>query len=275
MTTMIDIDLMVFDFDGTLVQTARDIAGAVNYAMGVLGASPLEEEAIRGYIGDGVHNLIERALGPELSHLHARALDLFREYYDEHLLDTTVLYPGVSEMLEHFRDTKKIIVTNKMESFTLKIARGLAIDGCFDTVIGRDSGGPVKPDRHLLRPLLSRFAAPRDRTNRRRRARWKARNAVTLISQGGPGPVIPREARDSRVMASRQSSSSRMTSAILHNVSARFGLQEAASSGRRVMRTLFLRNRGSAFDESVTKDRFRAPRQARTSRRVVSSRGRM
>lgn len=164
MTAMTDIDLMVFDFDGTLVQTAQDIAGAVNYAMGALGVPPLEEEVIRGYIGDGVHKLIERVLGPERRRLHAQALDLFREYYDEHLLDTTVLYPGVSEMLEHFRDTKKIIVTNKMESFTLKIARGLAIDGCFDAIIGRDSGGPVKPDQRLLEPLLSRFAAPREGT---------------------------------------------------------------------------------------------------------------
>lgn len=163
-TVMTDIDLMVFDFDGTLVQTGRDIAGAVNYAMGALGLPPRDEEAIRGYIGDGVLKLIERALGPERGHLHARALDLFREYYDEHLLDTTALYPGVPEMLEYFRETKKIIVTNKMESFTLKIARGLAIDECFDAIIGRDSGGPVKPDKGVLEPFLEGFAVPNDRT---------------------------------------------------------------------------------------------------------------
>ncbi|MCK9229897.1 MAG: HAD-IA family hydrolase [Syntrophales bacterium] len=161
---MIDVDFMVFDFDGTLVQTAQDIAAALNHALTALGAPRLDDEAVRRYVGDGLHKLIERALGPERETLHARALDLFMEYYDEHLLDTTVLYPGVMEMLEHFRDTRKIIVTNKMESFTLKIARGLAIDGFFDAIIGRDSGGPVKPDQRLLQPFLQRFALSKDRT---------------------------------------------------------------------------------------------------------------
>ncbi|MDD5476358.1 MAG: HAD-IA family hydrolase [Syntrophales bacterium] len=161
---MTEIDLMVFDFDGTLVRTGKDIIGAVNHTLAALDIPVREEDDIRRYIGDGVNKLIERSLGPHHRRLASRALEIFMEYYDEHLLDTTDLYPGVIDTLNHFRHKKKIIVTNKKESFTLKIACGLAIDHYFEDISGRDSADFAKPDNRLLLPFLDKFGAGKNRT---------------------------------------------------------------------------------------------------------------
>ncbi len=161
---MTDIDLMVFDLDGTLIQSGGDLARAVNYALEELEAPLRDEEEIRRFIGDGVAKLIERALGPGREELIPRALELFTEYYAEHLLDTTTLYPGVSETLDYFGKTRKIIITNKTEAFTLKIVRGLAVEHHFEAILGRDSAPQAKPDPRLLIPWLGKFEARPDRT---------------------------------------------------------------------------------------------------------------
>ena len=161
---MIDIDLMVFDFDGTLIQSGRDLARAVNHALETLDVPLRNEEEIRSFIGDGVATLIERALGPDRRDMNPRALGLFMEYYEEHLLDTTTLYPEVPETLDYFDATKKMIITNKTEAFTLKIARALDIEHCFDAILGRDSAPHAKPDHRLLLPWLEKYGARPDRT---------------------------------------------------------------------------------------------------------------
>jgi phosphoglycolate phosphatase len=84
-------------------------------------------------------------------------MELFRAHYAEHLLDTTDLYPGVADVLEHFRDTKKVIITNKLHVYTLRIVEALGIAGYFEEIIGMDSSSLRKPDRELLIPLLERY----------------------------------------------------------------------------------------------------------------------
>lgn len=74
---MTKIDLMVFDFDGTLVSSGRDLAAAVNHALAETGLPVRREEEIRGFIGDGIGMLVERALGPEHAALAPRVLELF------------------------------------------------------------------------------------------------------------------------------------------------------------------------------------------------------
>ncbi|MCX5857020.1 MAG: HAD hydrolase-like protein, partial [Deltaproteobacteria bacterium] len=88
------IDLMIFDLDGTLVASGKDIAASVNFALGALGLPTFEESVILEFIGDGVKKLIERSLGRASHDRFEEALNLFSRHYDEHMLDTTVLYPG-------------------------------------------------------------------------------------------------------------------------------------------------------------------------------------
>lgn len=158
------IDLMVFDFDGTLVYSGDDLAASVNHALRTLGIPVLNTETIIGFVGDGVAKLIERALGDEHRGRFDEAMELFRDHHAEHLLDTTVLYPGVAGMLEHFRETKKLIITNKIYDYTIRIAEALGIAGYFEEIVGLDSLSLRKPDRELLIPFLERYGVQRTDT---------------------------------------------------------------------------------------------------------------
>lgn len=151
------IGLMVFDFDGTLVYSGDDLAASVNHTLVKLGIPVLDKEKIIGFVGDGLVKLIERSLGDKCPGSLDEAMDLFRTHYAEHLLDTTTLYPGVCDVLEHFRDTKKLIITNKVYDYTLRIAEALGIAGYFEEIVGMDSSSLRKPDRELLLPLMVKY----------------------------------------------------------------------------------------------------------------------
>ncbi|MBW2672440.1 MAG: HAD-IA family hydrolase [Deltaproteobacteria bacterium] len=158
------IGLMVFDFDGTLVYSGEDLANSVNYTLRKLGIPVLDTGKIIGFVGDGVVKLIERSMGDEHRSRFDEAMGLFRAYYAEHLLDTTILYPGVADTLEYFRDTKKLIITNKLYEYTLKISEALGIAEYFEEIIGVDSLSTRKPDRELLIPFLERYGVERTDT---------------------------------------------------------------------------------------------------------------
>ncbi len=158
------IDLMVFDFDGTLVHSGYDLAASVNHMLKVLGLSALSHDRIIGYVGDGVRKLIERSLGNAFPARFDEALTVFTHYYGEHLLDTTDLYPGVIEVLECFKNKKKVVVTNKVYDYTLKISDGLNITNRFDEIIGIDSREFKKPDVRLIRPIIEKYHTEEQRT---------------------------------------------------------------------------------------------------------------
>jgi phosphoglycolate phosphatase len=151
------VDLMIFDLDGTLVDSAPDLISAVNFTRGVLGLTAMEEKEIIAFVGDGTDKLVERFVGQELQHRRAEALEIFIAYYEVHLLDNTTLYPGVPEIFEFFQDKTKIIITNKRYNFTRKITDGFNITGYFHDIIGVGSTPFRKPDARILLPLLERF----------------------------------------------------------------------------------------------------------------------
>lgn len=161
---MKQIDLMIFDFDGTLVNSGRDIIASVNYTMENLGLPVMEAEVIIGFVGDGAKKLIKRCLGPNSHDKLAEAMAIFTPYYTEHMLDTTTFYHGVPEILQHFYDKKKVIITNKGCRFTTAIAEAMNIKKYFDDIIGVDSTPYKKPDPRLLPPLFERFGAEPERT---------------------------------------------------------------------------------------------------------------
>jgi phosphoglycolate phosphatase len=158
------VDLMIFDLDGTLVTSGQDIASSVNYTLATLGLPAIEEAMILEFIGDGVKKLIERSLGPALQVRSEEALIIFSRHYEEHMLDTTTLYPGVIEVLRHFQKKKKVVLTNKRHRFAAALSDALRLTQYFDDVIGADSTPYIKPDARLADLILKRFQAHPDKT---------------------------------------------------------------------------------------------------------------
>jgi phosphoglycolate phosphatase len=151
------IDLMIFDFDGTLVSSGADLVLAINFTLNKLLLKPRTKEEIIGFVGDGINKLIDRALGRDNVKYREEAIEIFNEYYHHHLLDNTKLYPHALEVLKKFVDKKKIILTNKRYKYTLAIAQGLDIAKYFVEIVGADSTPFQKPDKRLMEYLLNKY----------------------------------------------------------------------------------------------------------------------
>ena len=151
------ISLIVYDFDGTLVDTLFDIADAVNLSLNELGLRTLSRATIRKYVGKGVERLMAQSIdGMGYTDL-PRAVELFRRHYSENLMNHTRFYPSGREILDHFRDKKQAICSNKPEDFVRRILESLESLDCFDAILGGDSLGSKKPDPEGLLHLLDRF----------------------------------------------------------------------------------------------------------------------
>jgi len=161
--TVKDIDLIIFDLDGTLIDSAKDIARSANYMMRSLGLDELDEKLIRGYIGDGARNLMRKCLGPERLHLADKALSIYLDRYNQHFLDYTVLYPGVEEVLSFYRNKKKAVVTNKPTDLSIAILRGLGVHGYFEVVLGGDSSKELKPSPEPVNRVLDSLGVSPER----------------------------------------------------------------------------------------------------------------
>lgn len=161
---MKEIDLMIFDFDGTLVSTGTDLALAVNYTLGQVGCGPKREDEIIAFVGDGVAKLIERALGRDCLESYPEAIKIFGSYYSEHLLDNTILCPGAEEILKYFQHKEKVILTNKRYNFTMAISKGLDIEKHFTEIIGDGSMPYRKPDKRLVDYLLRKYNREKEKT---------------------------------------------------------------------------------------------------------------
>jgi phosphoglycolate phosphatase len=158
------IDLMIFDLDGTLASTGDDLFLGINHTLKTLQLTEKTKQEIISFVGDGVSKLMERVLGRDHDGIHHEAMKIFTDYYGDHLLDNTVLYPHVEEVLKNFKNTNKIILTNKRYKFALMIARGLKIEKYFTEIIGADSTPFMKPDRRVINYLLEKNKAQRERT---------------------------------------------------------------------------------------------------------------
>ena len=153
------INLMIFDLDGTLVDSGGDIVASVNHTLKTLDIPIKKSEEIILFVGDGVQKLIERSVGENHHHLFNDAMGIFSAYYAKHMLDTTLLCDSAIKVLEHFRSKRKVIITNKRKYFTDVITKTLDISKYFDEIIGSDSTTYKKPDARLLLPLLERYNA--------------------------------------------------------------------------------------------------------------------
>ena len=158
------ISLIVYDFDGTLVDTFADIAGSVNLALTEMGLNPLDKKTIRGNIGSGMFNLMTRSLMKSGCNDIETSVLLFQKHYSHHLLDQTNFYPNGKEIVEYFFDKKNAILSNKPISFIEKILKALSFSKPFDSIIGGDSLDVKKPDPKGLLLMMNKFNCPPEKT---------------------------------------------------------------------------------------------------------------
>lgn len=140
------LDLIVFDFDGVLVESGKDIANAVNHTLQSFKRNQIDTNTIVSYVGDGAENLLQRAFGGLSKQEMAEVLPFYKQYYLEHCADSTTLYNNVIKLLDHFKNKKLAIATNKPEQLTNSILEKFSIQHYFDIVIGPESVTKLKPN---------------------------------------------------------------------------------------------------------------------------------
>jgi phosphoglycolate phosphatase len=151
---------LIFDLDGTLIDSKLDLALAVNATLEEKGRTPLPHEKIYSFIGQGAPSLIARSLGDGASEEDCRlALEFFIRYYSAHKLDNTKLYPGVREGLDALAGMPMAVLTNKPVRVSRSILQGLGIANLFRAVYGGNSFERKKPDPMGVEMILTEFGA--------------------------------------------------------------------------------------------------------------------
>jgi phosphoglycolate phosphatase len=161
------MDLIIFDLDGTLIDSKQDLSCAVNAARAHRGMPPLDNETVYSYVGEGAPALIRRALGPGATDEQAQdALEYFLAYYNDHMIDHTALYPGVRETLDRLLEAnvKMAVLTNKPVRMSRAIVEALGVSGHFERVYGGNSFEQKKPHPLGIETLMRECGAGRDRT---------------------------------------------------------------------------------------------------------------
>jgi phosphoglycolate phosphatase len=159
-------DLLIFDLDGTLVDSKQDLVDSVNATRRWASLEALPVDRISSYVGNGAPMLVRRALPdfPEQELPHA--LRFFLDYYREHMLDSTALYPGVREALDrlHAAEVPLAVLTNKPVRFSVQLIEGLGLEMHFFRVYGGNSLAEKKPHPQGIDLLVEEARADRART---------------------------------------------------------------------------------------------------------------
>lgn len=155
--------LLIFDLDGTLLNTISDLGAACNYALERMGYQTHPISAYNFMVGNGVRKLLERAEPDADSEAIDKLLEYFREYYDEHCTDTTVPYPGIPELLAQLTEKgiKIAVATNKYQSAAQKIISAYFPDVPFVAVMGQINSRSVKPDPSIIFAILNESPTPK------------------------------------------------------------------------------------------------------------------
>lgn len=153
-------DYLIFDLDGTLVDSVADLTTALNLLADELGRPQLSKEQVRSIVGDGASKLIKRAFGS--ANYHREQLFRFLAIYGDHLLDTTCCYPGIGELLASYPAAQMALVTNKPQRLTLELLDGLNLRNHFKVVIGGDSYAEKKPHPLPIQMALQQLGSQAD-----------------------------------------------------------------------------------------------------------------
>ena len=159
--------LIIFDLDGTLIDSAEDLAISMNATREHFGLAPLDPALIYSFVGNGAAMLVRRALGPQASDAFAgEALDFFLKFYRAHALEHTRLYPGVREVIGELSSARHqlAVLTNKPVKISSDIVTALGLSKHFLRVYGGDSFERKKPDSIGIRTLMSDASARQEET---------------------------------------------------------------------------------------------------------------
>ena len=150
---MLHVSHLLFDLDGTLIDSKTDLANSINLMLADLGRPTLSEATVGSFVGDGVRVLVRRSLTatdpknePPDEELHAKGIALMHSHYANEMLKTTRPYPHVPETLASFQNKRKAVVTSKEVRFTRIILKHFGIEHYFEAIIGGDTTPARKPD---------------------------------------------------------------------------------------------------------------------------------
>jgi phosphoglycolate phosphatase len=155
---------LLFDLDGTLVDSRADLINSINLTLSELGRAPLADSRVINFVGEGARLLVERALratqagDPQTVEIDG-ALKIFLRHYRDHLLDHTRVYPEVEQTLRRLAHIPKAVVTNKPYAFTVALLEGIGLATHFQIVFGGDSLIERKPSPMMLVEAARRSGA--------------------------------------------------------------------------------------------------------------------
>jgi phosphoglycolate phosphatase len=151
---------LIFDLDGTLIDSKLDLVHSVNATLRELKRPELPEEIISSYIGNGAPVLVAKSLGPDaLPPELDSALKFFLTHYEAHKMDNTCAYPGVAETLEHLSAMPMAVLTNKPERISVRILEALGLARYFRAIYGGNTFSTKKPDPLGVHTILREFSA--------------------------------------------------------------------------------------------------------------------
>ena len=146
--------LILYDLDGTLVDTLEDIAQAVNHTLSLFHVAALPSQEIRRHVGRGVRDLFASCLNTHDAAQIEQASEQFLAYYAHHLADRSTLYPGARRLLDYFKARRQAVITNKPNPHARELLRVLGVDRYFLRVIAGDDGFPKKPDPAAMLAIM-------------------------------------------------------------------------------------------------------------------------
>ena len=158
--------LIIFDLDGTLLDTLDDLQSSVNFALSHFGYPLRSREQVRKDIGNGVAKLMERSTPDGLNNPHYKeALDIFKEHYSTHYADKTYPYDGILKTLKELRNAGFLlaVATNKIDDIA-HILVNKHFPNCFDYILGDIDGVPKKPNPDMINNILKHFNMSKEET---------------------------------------------------------------------------------------------------------------
>ena len=155
---------IIFDLDGTLVDTLADLAGAMNWALAQLGQDTHTLDACRKMIGNGIVMFAKRALSPEKQHLRSRLLELMKARYSQQCFAKSRVYPGINAIIAKLGQMRirLAVATNKEHHDAVKIVEHFFGVATFELISGVRPNGPVKPDPAFAKAIMTKMALTAD-----------------------------------------------------------------------------------------------------------------
>ncbi len=158
------IKLILFDLDGTLIDTKLDITNAINHSLEPLGLPELEADDVIKLVGEGITKLMEKIIGPRHIDRAPEVKERFLAYYSNHIHDFSTPYQGVMETLTSLNNYKKAVVSNKREELSQRLLKGLNMAHFFELILGGDSTPEHKPSPMPVNRAMELLGANPDET---------------------------------------------------------------------------------------------------------------